>query len=263
LSKSIPKKRSNVKRDSKKNQRRYTQKVDSLGRRYTTDNETGKRVSNILWENERATTRKKAKTPKKKSKAKASSKSIPRNTKPAKPKAKVRPKTKVKKAVVEDIPKNTPAVHPNLVGFDWSTLEPEEDDDSFLWEKTDQEAELEFRAEQQDIRDKERIANAEEFIPPSRIKGFGSNTIKDRAEQYKKVKIALQKATAFAALERNEVMEAAKLGRPPARDEYVRGRFLLALEQDEDIEAVVNDLADIYDYDAHDIYEIYFSPEVA
>src|SRR6185369_4747404 len=58
LSRSIPKKRGNVKPVKGQKPARYTRKVDSLGRRYTIDKTTGTRVSNELWERERAQLRK-------------------------------------------------------------------------------------------------------------------------------------------------------------------------------------------------------------
>ena len=75
-----------------------------------------------------------------------------------------------------------------------------------------------------------------------------------------KKKAALDKANAIAALEREIVIEE---GNKPTASEHIRSRFLHAIENDEDIESVVGDLADMFEEEVHDIYEIYFSPEVA
>ncbi len=85
----------------------------------------------------------------------------------------------------------------------------------------------------------------------------------ERAERYPRVKRALTLATDYASVERSEVTQAQAQGRPPTKDEHIRSRFLHAIEQDEDIESVVGDLADMFEEEVHDIYEIYFSPEVA
>ena len=284
MSRSIPKKRGNVKPVKGKKPARYTQKVDGLGRRYTIDNKSGKRVSNELWE------RQQAKGAKTRAPAKPKRQPIPRA--PAKPKrqpiprAPANPKRSpmrpepVERSVniprnifeVWDIPNaewkktHDPITYQPIKPLSEQEWEPEEwvnDDEELLFahEKREQEAELAFRAAKA-IRDRELLANAEEFIPPSRIKGF-SEGIKERAERYPRVKRALTLATDIATTERSEVIEAQALGYQPSKEEFIRGRFLHALEQDEDIESVVGDLSDMFEEDVHDIYEIYFSPEVA
>ena len=268
MSRSIPKKRGIVKPVKGKKPARYTQKVDSRGRRYTIDNKSGKRVSNELWERERAKSRPKAKS-KPKSKAKA-------------------PKTRAQSRQLPDVPTSiprnifdvwdipnaewkrthepTPAVFSPLSDREWTPddVQWSDDDEAILFpqdfahEKAEREAELAFRAAKAE-RDRELLQNAEEFIPTTRIKGF-SEGILERAERYPRVKIALDYANAKAVVARHEVM---LRERKPTVVDQITDRFLRALEDDEDIEGVVGDLADEFEYEVHDIYEIYFSPEVA
>lgn len=269
MSRSIPKKRGIVKPAKGKKPARYTQKVDSLGRRYTTDKQSGKRVSNELWEREQAKARPKAKAKSKsKAKAKATKPSLgwgtPRNyVYPTEPSASI-PRNIFD---VWDIPnaewkREQESASPRITPLSEQVWEPEEwvddDEDLFTIEKEEREAELKFRAAKAE-RDRELLQNAVEFIPPSRIKGF-SESILERAARYPKVKRALDKASAWADLERQVVIEEAN---KPTKDEHIRSRFLFAIEQDEDIESVVGDLADMFEEEVHDIYEIYFSPEVA
>lgn len=265
MSRSIPKKRGNVKPAKGKKPARYTQKVDALGRRYTTDNKTGKRVSNELWERERAKFRPKAK-----------SKSTPKSKAP-KTRTNVRPPAEQPVSIprnifdVWDIPNaewkktHDPVTYKPIKPLSEQDWEPEEwvdeDEDLFVYEKEQIEAELAFRRAKAE-RDRELLQNAEEFIPTTRIKGF-SESIVERAERYPRVKRALTLATNYATTERDEVTEAQVHGRPPTKYEHIRSRFLHAIEQDEDIESVVGDLADMFEEEVHDIYEIYFSPEVA
>ena len=270
MSRSIPKKRGNVKPVKRKKPARYTQKVDSLGRRYTTDNKSGKRVSNELWERERA-----------KSRPKAKSKSAPKVKAPkarAKSRQPAEPPVSIPRNIFDvwDIPnaewkrEHEKPVSP-LADHAWTPedeawLDDDIKDVLFPYEKAEREAEIAFR-EQQELafraakteRDKELLSNAEEFIPTTRIKGFAEGLL-ERAERYPRVKRALEKASAWADLERAVVIEE---GNHPTKLEAIRGRFLHAIEQDEDIESVVGDLADMFEEEVHDIYEIYFSPEVA
>jgi hypothetical protein len=267
LSRSIPKKRGIVKPVKGKKPARYTQKVDSLGRTYTTDSKSGKRVSNELWERERAKSRPKTKS-KPKSKAKAP-KTRAKSRQPAEPPVSI-PRNIFD---VWDIPnaewkrEHEPKATKHLSEEKWEPEEWVDEDEALLFppdfqhERAEQEAELAFRAAKA-LRDKELLQNAEEFIPTSRIKGF-SESIVERAERYPRVKRALTLATNYASTERDEVTEGQVHGRPPTKDEHIRSRFLYAIEQDEDIESVVGDLADMFEEDVHDIYEIYFSPEVA
>jgi hypothetical protein len=268
LSRSIPKKRGIVKPVKGKKPARYTQKVDSRGRRYTIDNKSGKRVSNELWERERAKSRPKAKS-KPKSKAKA-----PKTRAQSRPLPE--PPVSIPRNIFDvwDIPnaewkrthEPTPAVFSPLSGREWTPddVQWSDDDDAILFpedfahEKAEREAELAFRAAKAE-RDRELLQNAEEFIPTTRIKGF-SEGILERAERYPRVKIALDYANAKAVVARHEVM---LKERKPTVVDQITDRFLRALEDDEDIEGVVGDLADEFEYEVHDIYEIYFSPEVA
>ncbi len=276
MSRSIPKKRGNVKPAKGAKPARYTRKVDSLGRRYTIDKTTGTRVSNELWERERAKLRK-AREKQSAPKPKASkqdrifqlavearqralenraerSVSIPRNIFDVWD----IPNEQWKLEHPESIPRNT------LAGQDWQPEEWVDEDEELLFshEKDEREAELRFRAAKA-IRDRELLEAAEEFIPTSHIKGF-SESILERAKRYPRVKRALTLATSYAAVERDEVtLGESTVGRPPTKDEHIRSRFLFAIENDEDIESVVGDLADLFEEEVHDIYEIYFSPEVA
>src|SRR6185369_12151714 len=157
-----------------------------------------------------------------------------------------------------------------LSDYDWQPEEWVDEDEALLfpYAKAEREAELKYRAEleaelkfraEKAERDRELLQDAEQFIPPERIKGFAEGLL-ERASRYPRVKAALDKATAYADLERQVVIEEQK---KPTANEHIRTRFLHAIEQDEDIESVVGDLADMFEEEVHDIYEIYFSPEVA
>lgn len=263
MSRSIPKKRGNVKPVKREKPARYTQKVDSLGRRYTIDKTTGTRVSNELWERERAKLRKAPKVSEQDRIFKLAvqareralqeraerSVSIPRNIFDVWD----IPNAEWKQAQ-ESIPRNKLSDHV------WEP-EPWVDEDEellFAHEKEEREAELKFRAAKAE-RDRELLQSAEQFIPTARIIGF-AESILERAARYPRVKAALDKANAIAALEREIVIEE---GNKPTANEHIRSRFLHAIENDEDIESVVGDLADMFEEEVHDIYEIYFSPEVA
>lgn len=270
MSRSIPKKRGIVKPVKGKKPARYTQKVDALGRRYTLDSKSGKRVSNELWERERAKPAPKKK-PKSKSKAKAP-KTRAQSRQPAEPPVSIPrnifdvwdiPNAEWKREQESARPVFNPASPLSHHTWTPDDVQWEDNDDDILFphEKAEREAELAFRAAKAE-RDREILSNAEEFIPTTRIKGFSEGLL-ERAERYPRVKRALTLATGYANQERGEVIEAQATGYPPTKDEFIRGRFLHAIEQDEDIEAVVGDLADMFEEDVHDIYEIYFSPEVA
>jgi hypothetical protein len=265
LSRSIPKKRGIVKPVKAKKPARYTQKVDALGRRYTIDSKSGKRVSNELWERERAKARPKAKSkPKSKAKEPKTRAQSRQSRQPAEPPVSI-PRNIFD---VWDIPNAewkrehekspSPLSDHTWTPADDAWLDDDINDVLFPHEKAEREAELAFRAAKAE-RDKELIANAEEFIPTTRIRGF-SEGILERAERYPRVKIALDYANAKALVARHEVM---LKERAPTKTDRITDRFLLGLEQDEDIESVVGDLADEFEYEVHDIYEIYFSPEVA
>jgi len=279
LSRSIPKKRGNVKPVKGKKPARYTQKVDSLGRRYTIDKTTGTRVSNELWERERAKLRK--------AREKQSAPKTSKQDRIFRLAVEARERALLERTAqpvsiprnifdVWDIPnqewKNQQASIPRnkLSDYDWQPEEWVDEDEALLfpYAKAEREAELKYRAEleaelkfraEKAERDRELLQDAEQFIPPERIKGFAEGLL-ERASRYPRVKAALDKATAYADLERQVVIEEQK---KPTANEHIRTRFLHAIEQDEDIESVVGDLADMFEEEVHDIYEIYFSPEVA
>jgi len=273
LSRSIPKKRGNVKPVKGQKPARYTRKVDSLGRRYTIDKTTGARVSNELWERERAKLRK----AREKKSAPASTPKLSKHERIIQRAIEAREKALYERAErsagiprnifdVWDIPnqewkQEQASIPRNKLSEQVWEPEPWVDEDEellFSHEKEEREAELRFRAEKA-ARDRELLQTAEQFIPVNRIVGFAESIV-ERAKRYPRVQHALDKANAIAALERAIVIEE---GNKPTANEHIRSRFLHAIENEEDIESVVGDLADMFEEEVHDIYEIYFSPEVA
>jgi hypothetical protein len=219
MSKRIPKKKPVVKSQKQKKPAKYKQKKDSLGRRYTVDVKTGKRVSNAFGDREKA----KRKTTAKPVAPKAKKPRIPRNTKR-------QPKSKALAAAKKKI------------------------------------AALEKRlAERQEYLEQRRrhAEEAEEFIPISSIKGMVED-LRIRAKKYVRVQIALDRAADFARFESFEVLDAHRFGRPPTLEELIRIKLQDRLDNtEEDFDSIADSLANEYDTDISEIYEIYMSPDAA
>lgn len=256
----IPKKANNVKPQKKA---RYTQKTDSAGRRYTIDSTTGKRVRNELGDKEKAKS-KKAKAAAKKAKPAKPAKTRKPTQKSVAPKPPKAPKKKQTRYSTEyrksDELKQRIVEQAEKIRAQQEAIDAQKKREAFLAEQAELEAML--QRERAYFEEERKSIVAEEFHPIHSLRGFAEG-IKERAEKYPRIKRALGEASDYARVEADAVRHAEKKGRPPTREEYVRARFLHALDNDEDMESVVAELADIFDYEVHDVYEIYFSPEVA
>jgi hypothetical protein len=233
---------------SSKPVKRYTRRKDALGRTYTLDKETGKRASRSLWERQQ---KRIAKTREREA-IRVESKRL----KPAKPRAKATPKPRAKatpKARAKAIAKARSKAKAIRVAID-NFLDTREPFAPLLW------AELVAT-----VRPIAEQIEEPEFFRPFPEMGM---PLRDKVKRYPRVQRATVNAVALAELENLRIGPLIEAGTyEPSKEELIRAHLMSAYvgqnPEYANFETAAGAMAEEYDMEVREVYQLFFSPDVA